>query len=103
MVLEDLKNPETTLKVTEDHHFYFNKQAIMLTNVDQNGLSFESQLPMKEDKKTGEMKRAASKPLAVTSLTDGERELTEFSITEYSRESYSSLFEYFEQNIKPFV
>ena len=90
-------------KVFEKEHFYFNKQAIMLTNVDQNGLSFESQLPMKEDKKTGEMKRAASKPLAVTSLTDGERELTEFSITEYSRESYSSLFEYFEQNIKPFV
>lgn len=90
-------------KVFEKEHFYFNKQAIMLTNVDQNGLTFESQLPIKEDKKTGEMKRAASKPLAVTSLTDGERELTEFSITEFSRESYSSLFEYFEQDIKPFI
>lgn len=49
------------------------------------------------------MKRAASKPLAVTSLTDGERGLAEFSIKEFSRESYSSLFEYFEQDIKPFI
>ncbi|WP_435248221.1 class I SAM-dependent DNA methyltransferase [Vibrio sp. nBUS_14] len=90
-------------KVFEKEHFYFNKQAIMLTNVDQNGKSFESQLPMKEDKKTGEMKRATSKPLTARSLSNGDRELTEFSITEFDGKLYSSLVEYFEQDIKPFV
>ncbi|WP_299077286.1 N-6 DNA methylase [uncultured Paraglaciecola sp.] len=90
-------------KVFEKEHFYFNKQAIMLTNVDQNGLSFESHLPVKENKKTGEMKRATSQVLNVTSLTDGDKQLTEFSITEFDKESYVSLQEYFEQDIKPFV
>lgn len=100
--LSDFRDTEYS-KSFEKEHFYFNKQAIMLTNVDQNGLSFESQLPMKEDKKTGEMKRATSKPLKVTSLTDGDRELTEFSITEFDKENYSSLSEYFEKDIKPFI
>ncbi|MEZ9949265.1 class I SAM-dependent DNA methyltransferase [Vibrio breoganii] len=100
--LTNHKDNEFT-KVFEKEHFYFNKQAIMLTNVDQNGLSFESNLPFKEDKKTGELKRASSQVLKAVSLTDGDKELAEFSITEFDKESYSSLFEYFEQDIKPFV
>jgi type I restriction enzyme M protein len=100
--LTNHKDNEFT-KVFEKEHFYFNKQAIMLTNVDQNGLSFESHLPMKEDKKTGELKRASSLVLKAASLTDGDKELAEFSITEFDKESYSSLLEYFEQDIKPFV
>lgn len=100
--LTEYKDNEFT-KAFEKEHFYFNKQAIMLTNIDQNGLSFESHLPMKEDKKTGEMKRATSQTLTATSITDGSRELSEFSITEFDKESYSSLVEYFEQDIKPFV
>lgn len=90
-------------KVFEKERFYFNKQAIMLTNVDQNGLTFESNLPMSENKKTGEVKRAISQVLTVSSLTDGLREQSEFCITEYDENSYRSLLDYFEQNIKPFV
>ena len=90
-------------KVFEKENFYFNKQAIMLTNVDQNDLTYESHLSIKEDKKTGEMKRAASLALSVVSITNGERELREFLITEFETEIFSSLLEYFEQDIKPFI
>ncbi|PTO79141.1 HsdM family class I SAM-dependent methyltransferase [Vibrio splendidus] len=100
--LAEYKDNEFT-KVFEKEHFHFNKQAIMLTNVDVNGLTFESHLPIKEDKKTGEMKRAASQTLTAVSLTDGIREITEFSITEFDKKSYSTLLEYFEQDIKPFI
>lgn len=91
------------VKVFEKEHFYFNKQAIMLTNVDINGLTLESHLPEKLNKKTGEMNRASSIVLAPLSLTDGKRTLTTFSITTYQSEEYNSLIDYFEQNIKPFI
>lgn len=84
-------------------YFYFNKQAIMLTNIDINGLSFESLLPVKQDKKTGKMKRDTSKVLSPVSLSNGDRQLNEFLITECDSSGYVSLFDYFEQDIKPFV
>ncbi|MDO7084491.1 N-6 DNA methylase [Pseudocolwellia sp. AS88] len=90
-------------KLVKKEHLYFNKQTIMLTNVDVNGLSFESQLPLKEDKKTSEKKQASSMVLTPVLLTDGERELTEFSITTFDEDRYTSLLDYFELNIKPFI
>ena len=90
-------------RVFEKEHFYFNKQAIMLTNVDVNGITFESHLTMKEDKKTGEMKRLSSMVLSPILLTDGEREIKEFSILEVDSSQYASLFDYFEKNIKPCI
>ena len=90
-------------RVFDKEHFYFNKQAIMLTNIDVNGLSFEAHLPFKEDKKTGEMKQATSVVLMPSNISNGERELTEFSITEFDESQYDSLFGFFEQDIKPFI
>jgi type I restriction enzyme M protein len=90
-------------KVFNREHFYFNKQAILLTNTDINGLTFESHLPEKEDKKTGEMKRAASLMLSPVSLTSGDRQLNKFSIAECDIRSFDSLFDYFERDIKPFI
>lgn len=113
-------------KVFDKEYFYFNKQAIMLTNVDEYGNSFAAKL--KEGK--------TSEKLMPLNLTNGEREITEFVITsvdnnnsrvgkaqhahmsvgeqkgEYvslstSRKTGfahpSSLAEYFEQDIKPFI
>lgn len=90
-------------KVFDKEYFYFNKQAILLTNIDINGLTFESLLPEKLDKKTGEMKRDSSKVLLPVSLTNGDHELNSFSITEYDGSNFTSLFEYFEQDIKLFI
>ena len=55
-------------RVFEKEHFYFNKQAIMLTNVDEKGKSYEAQLA---EGKT-------SKKLTPTAIDNGEREFTEF-------------------------
>ena len=90
-------------RVFDKEHFYFNKQTIKLTNVDINDLTFETRLPLKEDKKTGEMKRVASEILTASKISNGERDVTEFSITEFDEDQYASLHDYFDQDIKPFI
>lgn len=90
-------------RVFDKEFFYFNKQAIMLTNVDFQGQSIEALLPLKEDKSTGELKRVSSVKLHPTRIVNGERELTEFSITDFDSTQYVSLENYFEEDIKPFV
>ena len=90
-------------RVFDKEFFYFNKQAIMLTNVDKQGNSFESQLPLVTNKKTGETKRTKSLKLDPISLNNGEREITEFVITTFDKEQYASLADYFAQDIKPFI
>jgi type I restriction enzyme M protein len=80
-------------RVFDKEFFYFNKQAIMLTNVDEYGNSFETKL--KKGKK--------SEKLTPTKLTNGERELSEFVITSFDTTQYDSLADAFAQDIKPFV
>ncbi|MFA9399162.1 MAG: class I SAM-dependent DNA methyltransferase [Clostridiaceae bacterium] len=90
-------------KVFDKESFYFNKQAIMLTNVDEDGNSFESQLPMVVNKKTGLEERAKSLKLNPIKISNGEGELTETEITTFDKTKYTSLFDAFEKDIKPFV
>lgn len=80
-------------RVFDKEFFYFNKQAIMLTNVDEYGNSFETKL--KKGKK--------SEKLTPTKLTNGERELSEFVITSFDTTQYDSLADAFAQDIKPFI
>lgn len=89
-------------RVFEKEFFYFNKQSIMLTNVDELGKSIEAHLPMKEDK-FGEMKRVRSIALTPTKVTQGELGLTEFSIAKYDSALYASLEIYCAEVIKPQV
>lgn len=79
-------------RVFEKEFFYFNKQAIKLTNVDEEGRTFASCLKEKTSLKL--------KPLK---LENEERTLTEFLITEYDAVRFGSLVEAYEQDIKPFV
>jgi len=90
-------------RVFDKEYFYFNKQAIMLTNIDEDGKTFEEKLPISIDKKSGEEKRASSLPLSPTKLSDGTREISEFEITKFDGRKYKSLFEYFENDIQPFI
>lgn len=53
-------------KVFDKDYFYFNKQAIRLTNLDENGKSIEAHLTSKTDKATGEVKRV--KDIKITDL-----------------------------------
>jgi type I restriction enzyme M protein len=79
-------------RVFEKEFFYFNKQAIKLTNVDEEGRTFASWLKEKTSLKL--------KPLK---LENEDRTLTEFLITEYDALRFGSLVEAYEQDIKPFV
>ncbi|CAD6874762.1 HsdM family class I SAM-dependent methyltransferase [Methylomonas fluvii] len=80
-------------RVFDKEYFYFNKQAILLTNIDSNGKSFEAQLA--DGKKSLKLK-----PIK---LDNGERTLTDFDITSFDAGQFVSLADYFENDIKPFV
>ncbi len=94
-IVEILTKYEDTdyAKVFDKEFFYFNKQAIMLTNIDEDGNSFESKL------KQGK----TSEKLTPIKLANGEGELEEFTITTFDQTKYSSLADAFEQDIKPFI
>ncbi|MGL4503272.1 MAG: HsdM family class I SAM-dependent methyltransferase [Planktothrix sp.] len=87
-------------RVFDKEFFYFNKQAIMLTNVDEQGRTFADRL--KEGKK--------SLKLNPVKLDNGERTLTEFTILsppdpelEEEIDKEKALAIYYELNIKPFI
>lgn len=80
-------------RVFDKEYFYFNKQAIVLTNVDEKGNSFASQLK----------KGQKSKKLVPLKLTNGEREIVDFLITEFDADKYENLKDYLEKDLKPFV
>ena len=80
-------------RVFDKEYFYYNKQAVMLTNLDEQGKSFESQLPVGK----------GSEKLNPSKLSNGKRELTQFEITTFDVAQYEFLADYFEQEIKPFI
>ncbi len=72
-------------KVFDKEFFYFNKQAIQLTNLDIDGKSIEEFLPVKTDKKTGESIRAKSlKLLNLERVEQGE-------LTADDKEAFTSI------------
>lgn len=73
-------------RVFDKEFFYYNKQAILLTNVDEQGKALPESLK-----------------LSPTKLENGERELTTFVSDVYDETKYESLYYYFEKDIKPFI
>lgn len=89
-------------KVFDKWHFYYNKQSIILTNVDEKGNAI--QMPTKTNK-TGEKVEEKSIKLNPTKIEfvtlDGEViELTDFEITTFDKDTYANLEDYFIQGIK---
>ena len=80
-------------RVFDRSFFYYNKQAIQLTNVDAAGHSFAEQL--KADQK--------SLKLHPVKLSTPERELAEFPVTSFDPNCFTSLLDRYEQEIAPFV
>lgn len=103
--LSGFKNTEFS-KVFDKWQFYYNSQAIMLTNIDENGKTFESELPVKVNK-DGEEVRAKSQKLDPVKIVqideDGTTEITEFEITNFDNKQYTSLLDYYEKHISPKV
>ena len=93
-------------RVFDKWHFYYNRQAIMLTNVDEDGRSFEEQLPEKTNAQ-GETTRAKSvklKPQRLVQTEAGETlEWSEFTVRAFDKTAYKSLLDYYERHVSPTV
>ncbi len=110
-ILEALTNFEDTdyAKVFDKWHFYFNKQAIMLTNVDADGKSLESILPTKKNKE-GEEIRAKSIKINTPSISildsfkeEGMKAINQAEITTFPKNEYANLKAYYDDYYKGFV
>jgi type I restriction enzyme M protein len=89
-------------KVFDKWHFYYNRQSIMLSNVDVNGNFLE--MSMKENRagETAEEKSIKLDPVKIT-VTDNSRTTTidNFEITDFDKTQYTSLEARFNEEIKP--
>jgi type I restriction enzyme M protein len=81
-------------RVFDKWFFYYNKQAIMLTNLDENGKTLESILPISVDR-YGEEKREPSIKLAPVEIRQDEIGNNDFEIKDFDKEKYSDLNAYF--------
>lgn len=89
-------------KVFDKWHFYYNKQSIMLTNIDENGKAIE--MPVKVGK-DGNEKEEKSIKLTPTKITQESLnlDLFDFGINEIKNSGYNSLEDYFENYLKPLI
>lgn len=101
--LTDFKDNEFA-RVFDKWHFYYNRQSIMLTNIDENGKAIE--MPVKVGK-DGDEKEEKSMKITPTKIIQADEEnpieITEFDITTFDKTKYSSLENYFETGIKPLL
>lgn len=92
-MLTDFKDTENA-RVFDKWHFYFNKQAIMLTNVDENGKTIADEIKGKSQ---------VLKPTKITiENEENPIEITDFEITE-TPVGYKNLKEYNEKHLKAFI
>ena len=91
-------------KVFDKWNFYYNRQAIMLTNIDEDGKSIK--MPTKTNR-TGDTVEVKSIKLSSTKITyqlnDEDAELTDFVITSFEDENCKNLKEYYDKVFKPLV
>ena len=91
-------------KVFDKWHFYYNRQSIMLTNIDENGKAIE--MPTKTSKEGDEKEEKSIKltPIKISQVADeGNLEISDFDITSFDKTKYSNLEQYFEEGIKPLL
>jgi type I restriction enzyme M protein len=93
-------------KVFDKWHFYYNKQSIMLTNIDDEGKALiinDKLLIVNEEK---EKKSLKLKPVKIIQYDEtGKSEITDFEITEENviTSDFADLNDYFENYIKPLI
>lgn len=80
-------------RVFDKEYFYFNKQAIQLTNVDDEGHSFAEQLK----------KGQKSRKLKPCKLFTPSQTLTDFTITDFDRERHTNLLDAYSNEIRPMI
>jgi type I restriction enzyme M protein len=99
-IVKTLTNFKNTAfaQVHDKWDFYYNKQAIMLTNIDENEKTYESEL----------VEKSKSKKLTPSKITQVDEEgvlieITDFLITTFDNTKYSNLKEYNDKYIKPLL
>lgn len=104
-------------KVFDKWHFYYNKQNIILTNIDETGKYI--QMPVKINKEGEEVEEKTIKlaPIEITqSIDDNLLKINDFEIKDFPKgdyvdeqtgevqtDKYKNLNQYFEEKIKPFI
>ncbi|OAB30625.1 N-6 DNA methylase [Flavobacterium fryxellicola] len=94
-------------KIFDKWHFYFNKQSIMLTNIDSNGKAIE--MPNKVTKE-GDITEEKSIKLDTNTIAildsfeaNGMKAINEMVITTFDNKTHTSLANYYEDYFKAFV
>jgi type I restriction enzyme M protein len=94
-------------KIFNKWHFYFNKQSIMLTNVDDAGNVIEMPNKITKDGNITEEKSIKLEPVTITILDtfkeNGMKAINEMVITSYDKTIYSNLADYYEKHFKTFI
>ncbi|MEZ5047408.1 MAG: N-6 DNA methylase [Chitinophagaceae bacterium] len=103
--LADFKD-NSFAKVFDKWHFYYNKQSIMLTNIDEDGNYL--QLPTKTNKDGDTVEEKSIKLEVEKIIQTTEANTTQLDKTEYITDDligteYNSLDEYLEKHIKPLI
>jgi type I restriction enzyme M protein len=89
-------------RVYDKWHFYYNRQSIILTNVDGNGKFIEMPLKQNREGERVEVKSIKLDPIKIQVLSDTEPfGLTDFEITDFDKSRFSSLEERFNEEVKP--
>lgn len=94
-------------KVFDKWHFYYNKQSIILTNVDEFGNAIEMPNKVSKDGVVGEeksIKLDVKSIMVVDSFkANGMKAINQTEITDFDKASHSSLLDYFENHYKAFI
>lgn len=91
-------------KVFDKWNFYYNKQAIMLTNIDNDGKSIEMPTKTNKDGKKIESKSISLNPTKISyQLNEESFDLTEFTINSFEDERCKNLKEYYTLVFKPLI
>lgn len=92
----------TFCRVFDKWHFYYNRQSILLTNVDVNGKFIE--MPMKENREGGEVEEKSIKLNAIkitVSDAAGIATIEDFEITDFDKSKHPTLEARFNEELKP--
>lgn len=89
-------------KVFDKWHFYYNRQSILLTNVDINGKFLEMSMKENKEAERVEEKTIRLDPVKITVKDDaGTTTIDNFEITDFDKTKYASLEARFNEEVKP--
>ena len=102
----DAEQSRSIAKVFDKWHFYYNKQSIMLTNVDEDGNFIQMPTKTTKDGETVEeksIKLEVEKIIQTTEDNTIQLDKTEYTADDIIGTDYTSLDDYLENYIKPLI